>query len=221
MRLVPDFVRLSLSLGCAFSALFAVSAQTERWSSAAAQEADQALNKTYQQVMQKLAPKSRTQLRNAQRAWLVFVERDSAAVRAAAAKLGKTNEDCENFEVDGFEVRTGELSSLLDSEPVYRSVTRWDEKTNYEREMSKSELEALLPRLDGELNVIYQRCLHLLSEEEAARLRDAQRAWLAFRDASKPFGVNMVYYTTSHRIHQLSEFYVGRGLEPSYYNEGK
>jgi uncharacterized protein YecT (DUF1311 family) len=219
VRLMRDFIRLSVSLGCAFGALLGVSAQTPRSTTATAEDADQQLNKTYQQVMQRLAPKSRTQLRDAQRAWLAFVERDSAAACAAAGKLGKTDQDCEEFKVDGFEHRTGELSNLLEAEP--NAIYRWDDKTKNEREVSKSELAVLLPRMDPELNIVYQRCLHLLSEDAAVRLRDAQRAWIAFRDALRPFGVSVVYQTTAYRIHQLSDFYVGEGLEPQPYNAEK
>jgi uncharacterized protein YecT (DUF1311 family) len=42
---------------------------------------------------------------------------------------------------------------------------------------------------DDALNEVYGELMDTLGEEQAAALRDAQRKWIAFRDADKAFGV--------------------------------
>jgi uncharacterized protein YecT (DUF1311 family) len=200
------FILLCISVGCLFGS-FSASSQNFRSKAPDEQAADQTLNKTYQDVMRKLPPKSRTQLRDAQRAWLTFMVQDCAAAGAAAPKLGKKGDDLAEFKVDEFERRTNELVSLLDRESG--TIYRWDDKTKEEHELTKSELESFLRTMDPELNVVYERCLHLVPEEAAAQFRDAQRAWVAFKDANKPFGTYAVLQTTAFRIRQLSDFYVG------------
>jgi uncharacterized protein YecT (DUF1311 family) len=200
------FILLCISLGCVFGS-FSASSQNFRSRVPDERVADQNLNKTYQDVMRKLPPKSRTQLRDAQRAWLTFMVQDCAAAGAAAPKLGKKDDDLAEFKVGEFERRTDELVALVDRESS--TIERWDDKAKQEHELSKSELEVFLRTLDPELNVVYERCLHLLPEQAAAPFRDAQRAWVAFKDATKPFGTYAVVQTTAFRIRQLSDFYVG------------
>ena len=79
-----------------------VSAVTISLTSAPAQsprEADQDLNASYKAAMQGLAPAAREKLKIAHRAWLVFVERNSAAIRLAARGLGVSSKRCEELEV--------------------------------------------------------------------------------------------------------------------------
>jgi len=40
-------------------------------------------------------------------------------------------------------------------------------------------------------------------------LRQAQRAWIAYREATRAQGLKLVYYLLSHRIHKLNTFYSG------------
>jgi len=184
-----------LGFGYFISAFANASGQTAPSYSEMAQQADNQLNRTYQQVMQKLQPKAREQLRNSQRAWLTFVEQNTNALRSACAKLGWSEDACNKRIVGEAEARSEELYVLTGE--MYLS------------ELPKSKIEELLPRLDGELNVVYQRCLHAVPEEQAAQLRQAQRAWVTCRDASRALGTKFVYYMLSHRIDQLNTFYSG------------
>jgi uncharacterized protein YecT (DUF1311 family) len=160
-----------------------------------AQQADYQLNKTYQQAIQQLKPGAREQLRNSQRAWLAFVEQNAIAFRSAAAKLGWTQDDCNAAMLREVQTRDGELSAFVYPE---------DRTTS-----SNAKIEELLPRLDAELNVVYQRCLHAVPGEQAAQLRQAQRAWITFRDASRALGTDFVYSILLHRIDRLNDFYSG------------
>jgi uncharacterized protein YecT (DUF1311 family) len=58
------------------------------------------------------------------------------------------------------------------------------------------------------LNAVYARCLTTLPPEAKAALRDAQRAWVAYRDANQPFGVGFISGLTVRRADQLTDFYI-------------
>jgi uncharacterized protein YecT (DUF1311 family) len=184
-------------LGFAYfiSAFQDVSGQTAPSYSEMAERADNQLNRTYQQVMQKLQPKAREQLRNSQRAWLAFVEQNTIALRSATMKLGWTEDDCNQRIVGEVESRTAALNGLVEPDDLSK--------------LPKSRIEELLPHLDAELNVVYRRCLHAVPEEQAAQLRQAQRAWVTCRDASRALETRFVYYMLSHRIDELNTFYSG------------
>src|SRR5437667_3725305 len=171
-----------------------------------AQRADSQLNRTYQQVVQKLQPKAREQLRGSERAWLTFVEQNTIALHSACSKLGWTEDECNGEIVGEVETRTEELNTLLRNDnPVWVPSIKSDQAI----ELTNSKLQSLIPSLDAELNVVYQRCFNAVPEEQAAQLRQAQRAWAAYRDASRAQGLKLVYYLLSHRIHQLNTFYSG------------
>jgi len=198
IMLGPPCVRLAIVLSCA-SFFSNVLGQSEPSTSTEAQEADEELNRNYQQAMRSLPPKSQEELRKAQRAWLVFVEENSAAIRAAARKQGLPLNRCEKLELEEVRDRARDLSTL----PYSR--TRADETTD------ETDYRALIAPKDAELNAVYQRCLHSLGPEEAEKLREAQRAWIAFYDASRYRGVQILYAVTAGRVQQLNDFYIGTG----------
>ena len=70
------------------------------------------------------------------------------------------------------------------------------------------QLKGHFQRVDADLNVVYQRCLALLSPAGQAALRDAQRAWIGYRDANGAFGLEFLAGLTVRRADQLTEFYV-------------
>jgi uncharacterized protein YecT (DUF1311 family) len=210
MKSLPSYARFAVIAGCAVSPLSQTSAQDDLVNSEAVREADKELNKTYQQVMAKLPPISRQVLRNSQRAWLLFEKYNFIAVRSAAAKLGYTHEEAEHFEEAEFESRIEELDSLISGSEVR------DWRPNYKSdgvELTKPKLQTLLPKMDGELNVVYQRCLNSLPGDQASRLRDAEQAWVAFRDVSHNLGIGNLYDIISSRTHWLNEFYSGAASE--------
>jgi uncharacterized protein YecT (DUF1311 family) len=194
---------LVLGLGYFIGDVFAQNAPSY---SESAQQADSELNKTYQQVMKELQPKAREQLRSSQRAWLTFVEQNTIALRSACSELGWTQEECNADIIEEVATRTAELPELLGNDnPVWVPSIKSDQGI----ELTSSKLQSLVPSLDAELNVVYQRCLHAVPEEQAAQLRQAQRAWIAYRDATRAQGIKLVYYLLLHRIDHLNSFYSG------------
>ena len=158
-------------------------------------EADQDLNTSYKAAMQGLAPAVREKLKIAQRAWLAFVEKNSAAMRAAARGLGVSAKRCEELEVKEVEKRTMDF--------------------NYSEESkAPEEIKGHYQRVDADLNAVYERCLATLSPDGKAALREAQRAWVAYRDANSPFGAEFLAGLTVRRADQLSDFYIESTTAP-------
>jgi uncharacterized protein YecT (DUF1311 family) len=184
---------IGVTLLCVFWQFPAALGQRMPSFSAEAQQADKELNADYQQLLQKLPPSAREQLRKAQRAWLLFAELNRAAMSAAAQRHGALHSAFQRAEIDQVQTRSGELSAMLyqgDSEP---------------------DLAARLGRTDEELNVVYRRCIETLTPAEVSKLREAQRAWVVFRDASRPFGMEICLRITGHRATQLNDFYIRGG----------
>jgi uncharacterized protein YecT (DUF1311 family) len=145
--------------------------------------------------MQELPAPTKEKLRVAQRTWLAFVEKNSAAMRLAARALGITSARCEELEVKEVENRSNDFV--------------------YSKESNESEaMKGHFQRVDADLNAVYERCLGVLSPEAKAALREAQRAWVAYRDANRPFGPEFVAGLTVRRADQLSDFYVGSTTAP-------
>ena len=117
-------------------------------------EADQELNSSYQEAIRGLTPAGREKLKKAQRAWLVFVEKNSAAMRIAAQPLGIPPARCQEVEV---------------KEVVLRSRDFFSSKESNAGETFKVHFQ----RVDADLNTVYQRCLALLSPAGQAAFRDA------------------------------------------------
>jgi uncharacterized protein YecT (DUF1311 family) len=154
------------------------------------QQADRELNTQYQQVMRTLSPADRERLRKAERAWAMFAEKNLIAMRTAAQALGIPAKLCEQMQATEMFQRSNDFdysntSSRGQSEPVDFS------------------------RIDEDLNKVYQRCVAVLPDKAKATLRDAQRAWLEYREANRPFGTEFIAGLTSRRADQLSEFYIG------------
>jgi uncharacterized protein YecT (DUF1311 family) len=184
LQLSRKLARLfSLLAMAAHVSLISAQAQTT------AREADQELNTSYKAAMQELPPATKEKLRIAQRAWLAFVEKNSAAMRLAARALGISAARCEEIEVTEVEKRT---------------VDFYNSKESNEPE----EIKGHYQRVDAGLNNVYERCLTTLSPEAKAALREAQRAWITYRDANRPFGLEFVSGLTVRRSDQLSAFYV-------------
>jgi uncharacterized protein YecT (DUF1311 family) len=184
---------IGAALLCVFWPFPAVLGQRTPSFPAEAQQADKYLNGNYQRLLQQLPPPMREQLRKAQRAWLLFAELNKAAMSAAAQKHGAPHSEFQRAEIDQVQTRTGELSAMLNPEN------------------SGPDLAGQLRRADEELNVVYRRCIGTLTPAEVSKLREAQRAWVAFRDASRPFGMDTCLRITGHRTTQLNDFYIRGG----------
>lgn len=150
---------------------------------------DQLLNRTYQDVLSKMTPAGREQLRKAERAWLAFVELDKVAMREAAARLRLSGPATEDFERQHINARIAQLEDMLD----------------FDRE---PEVATVFRQTDAQLNVVYQRCISSMSPAEVAALRKSQRAWLVFRDESRKFGGLVGARITAARTKHLNAFYI-------------
>jgi uncharacterized protein YecT (DUF1311 family) len=167
-----------------------------------ARDADQNLNTNYKAAMQQLPAATKEKLRTAQRAWLAFVEKNSAAMKVAARALGISAARCEELEVKEVEKRAVDF--------------------DYSKESSApEEIPGHYQRVDADLNAVYERCLTALSPEAKTALREAQRAWVAYRDANRPFGLEFLAGITVRRSDQLSDFYVGSTTAPATLNRPK
>ncbi len=158
--------------------------------------ADQELNRAYQQAIQRLPRAAQTRLRAVERAWVVFNQLNRNAMRAAAARLAVPGDELESLEAEQLRMRSSELSMVATRE-------------------SQPDALARLKRADEELNAAYQRCLGELTPAEISKLREAQKAWMAFRHASRPFGLELCLRITGHRTDQLHDFYIRSGETPS------
>lgn len=159
-------------------------------------EADQELNASYQEAIRTLAPAARDKLRKAQRAWLTFVEKNSAAMRTAAQPLEIPPSRCQEVEVKEVLNRSRDFGYLNESN-------------------ADAQLKAHFQRVDADLNTVYERCLTLLPPAGKAALRDAQRAWIEYRDANAPLGLEFLSGLTVRRADQLTEFYVQSTSAPT------
>src|SRR3954467_4814706 len=117
---------------------------------------DQLLNSTYQNVLSKMTPAGREQLRKAERAWLEFVELDKVAMREAGSRLRLSRMDADDFERRQVNARIAQLEDLLYSD-------------------RKPEVSTVFRQNDAQLNIVYQRCISSMSPPEVAALRKAQR----------------------------------------------
>ncbi len=152
-------------------------------------EADQELNASYQEAFRTLTPAAREKLRKAQRAWLAFVEKNKVAMRIASQPLGIPPARCQEVEV---------------KEMVNRSMD-----FGLSNEVSADgQFKPHFQRVDADLNSVYERCLALLPPAGKTGLRDAQRAWIEYRDANASFGLEFLSGLTVRRADQLTEFYI-------------
>jgi uncharacterized protein YecT (DUF1311 family) len=177
------------AIGCLPCSAPSLSAQTDRFMTTARTLLDRRLNSTYEQLLSRLTPAGRDQLRKVERAWLAFAELDKIAMREAAARLGLSNADAQDFENGEVAARIGQLDELFDSS-------------------GSPELTAIFRQNDAQLNVVYQRCISALSPAEVSALRKAQRAWLVFRDESRKFGGLVGARITAARTGHLNAFYI-------------
>jgi uncharacterized protein YecT (DUF1311 family) len=173
---------------------FVVSRESPGQRRATAQEADQSLNRNYQQLINGLSPPARENVRKAQRAWLIFAEKNVAAMRAAAGPLGISSTRCQDFEIE----------QVLDRSADF-----------FIRGADPPDVKERFVHVDADLNSVYQRCLATLPDTAKAALREAQRAWIVFRDASRALSLGIAVILTTERADQLHQFYIQATVSPS------
>ena len=85
------------------------------------------------------------------------------------------------------------------------SSRAWDFSVTNEPEENEQQI---FERADAELNVVYKRITSSLPAASKTALRDAQRAWIDYRNANRPYGLVQGARLTSRRTEQLSRFYI-------------
>lgn len=160
------------------------------------QEADRQLNQNYQAALRKMTPLAAETLRRAERAWVAFMEKNSAALKVAARELGVSTSACQQVEAEERSSRAWDFS-----------VSIRTPGTDYRDQPEENE-QQIFERTDAELNVVYKRITSSLPAASITSLRDAQRAWIDYRNANRPYGLVQCARLTARRTEQLSRFYV-------------
>jgi uncharacterized protein YecT (DUF1311 family) len=172
---------------------------------AALGRADADLNAVYKDVMAELPVGRREQLRLAERAWIVFSDKNNAALRLAAQKLGLSLGRVRIVRLAEIQARSAQLRQMRAGPPT----------------LSNEQLLAKAQASDAALNQVYASARQTLDAQDKELLRDAQRAWIAFRDehakaqSSRAAAFAALVALTEQRVAQLREFYLSerRGLE--------
>jgi uncharacterized protein YecT (DUF1311 family) len=153
------------------------------------QEARHEMEVSYRDLMRRLQPADRDKLQKGQQAWLKFVDKNSKAMAVAAPTLGISADDLREFEINELTQRTFPFPrSRFSSDGDYR----------------KADFDGA----DKDLNAVYKRCIAAVTETAQAALRDAQRAWIEYRDAHRDAGVDFTTRLTLRRAEQLNQFYI-------------
>jgi uncharacterized protein YecT (DUF1311 family) len=170
------------------NSLFAENQNTEL------KQADAELNLLYQRLMNSLSAGNRERLRTAERAWISFGEKNDVAFRVTSEKRALSSSQLAQSRIAEMRARCDQLRRMLSS-------------NGSSAKASLKEVQSA----DTELNSVYKQALAALSSAEEARLRDAQRAWLDFYNASRPAGSDIALMIISQRTEQLREFYLEEG----------
>jgi uncharacterized protein YecT (DUF1311 family) len=151
--------------------------------------ADANLNKTYQRVVAALSPSARESLRRAQRAWIAFVEKDLEAVSPFTVRDERLR-----MRLEETKARQKQLEAILQPSPP----------------ADPASLRSQLKTADRELNELYRTAL-ALHKDDAELVREAQRAWVTYREENarvlKGLEAMADYSLTSQRVAQLRTFY--------------
>lgn len=167
--------------------------------------ADADLNATYRELTTALSPAEREQVRTAERAWLAFMDKNQAAFRALAAKRNMPQTQVVSAALAETQARRDTLRSML------------AETSNFSRDQQARQLQ----QADSELNATYKDCLVSLDGADIALLRDAQRAWITFRDAQARAknALTTSLQVITRRTVQLRGFYLGAAPETAVHQE--
>jgi uncharacterized protein YecT (DUF1311 family) len=153
-------------------------------------QTDSELNVLYQQLMNSLSAGSRERLRMAERAWILFGGKNEVALRATSDKRGLSPSELAQLRIAETRARCDQLRRMLSADASDKAGVR--------------EVQSA----DTELNNVYKQAIALLSPAEETGLREAQRAWLDFYNASRSAGSDVALMIISHRTEQLRAFYL-------------
>ncbi len=164
------------------------------------QTADAELNAVYRELITTLPPADRNRLRVAERAWVTFKQKNEAAFSTLAAKEKIPPSRLVSARAAELEARRDTLRMLLNSGS----------------DVSRFQISQQLSQADSDLNAAYRDCLAILDKSDTEMLRDAQRAWIDFRDAQAQTrnGLATSLMVMNRRTAQLREFYLGAAPTP-------
>ncbi len=157
-------------------------------------QTDAELNLLYQRLINSLSPSNRERLRAAERAWISFSEKNEVAFRAASENRGLSPSELTQLRIAETRARCDQLRRILSSNDV----------------SAKASLKEV-QFADTELNNVYKQAIAVLSSAAETGLREAERAWLDFYNASRSNGSDVALMIILHRTEQLREFYLERG----------
>jgi uncharacterized protein YecT (DUF1311 family) len=167
------------------------------------QSADLELNADYKALLRGLSKSGGERLRVAERAWLTFITKNEQAV----AEMVRARPDARTVVLESrlaeFRQRCEELRAMLGEQPASLATP------------SLTSAQA-----DAELNKVYQECVRTLAGGAEQRLREAQRAWVDFRDrqaaanAGRTAAVPPSSLLTIHRLTSLKTIYLGATPSP-------
>ena len=158
------------------------------------------LNTVYQACLAKFVPNMKEQLRIAQRAWIVFDNKNEAAFAAIGKRRGMSEEDLDRVEIVETEARTEILRTyfIIPNEDL-------------------AALRRYLEQAEVELAAVYKQCIASLNKEDEQKLREVERAWIEYRDkdmraqAGDPSGRAAVWTSVRlarRRSAQMRAFYL-------------
>lgn len=164
--------------------------------------ADQELNADYQRLLGVLSKSEGQQLRAAERAWLTFITKNEEAVTEIVRSTSNRPALILTSRLTDLRHRIEDLRAMLGDQPP-----------------SLASVSFNAGQADAELNRVYRECLRALPANVERRLREAQRAWIDFRDqqarvTSSRAPVSFSLLLTVHRVVSLKTIY-GASPEPA------
>lgn len=158
------------------------------------------LNAAYQNCLGAFPANLKEQLRIAQRAWIVFDNKNEAAFAAVGKSRGMSAEDLD---------RAGLPETVARAEILRTYFAGPNEDVAaFQRDLAQAEQE---------LTAAYKQCLATLNHDQELKLRDTERAWIDYREkdirahAGDPSGRAALWTSVRlarRRTTQLREFYL-------------
>ena len=127
--------------------------------------ADAELTATYKQALTALNPGPQELLRKAERAWITFSDKNEAVLKALRSKGLMTQETEDSATIAEVQTRSRHLQTF------FVRIPRLAGNPQAEWQMQDQQLEK-----------VYAECRNRLGQGDQILLRDAERAWIVYRD---------------------------------------
>ena len=142
--------------------------QAQDTSSDPFKRADSELTAAYQQSLKRFSHKDQEVLRRAERAWIVYSDKEEAVLDALQKENLLTEDAVDKATINEVNIRSGYLNEFyVLGKPILNAT--------------KSVVEIQEQILQKEYDV----CIGRLQESDVLLLREAERAWIAYRDAEQ------------------------------------